>query len=106
MTAAPQVETVRITANAIADLAKTDVLISTTPKLQVHTIRMATAFRAVDQDADLEALWRNLEATTGIEPVMAVLQTAALATWLRRLDGAGDGIRTRDIQLGKLTLYH
>ena len=46
-----------------------------------------------------------LEATTGVEPVMAVLQTAALTTWLRR-PGAGDGIRTRDIQLGKLTLYH
>ena len=42
----------------------------------------------------------------GIGPMIAVLQTAALATWLRRLDGAGDEIRTRDIQLGKLTLYH
>ena len=49
---------------------------------------------------------KKLEATIGIEPMIAVLQTAALATWLRRLDGAGDGIRTRDIQLGKLTLYH
>ena len=47
-----------------------------------------------------------MEATTRIELVMAILQTAALATWLRRPDGAGDGIRTRDIQLGKLTLYH
>ena len=61
-----------------------------------------------------------LEATTRIELVIAILQTAALATWLRRLgdyrfrnpasdllySGAGDGIRTRDIQLGKLTLYH
>jgi len=48
-----------------------------------------------------------MEATTRIELVIAVLQTAALTTWLRRRDdGAGDGIRTRDIQLGKLTLYH
>jgi hypothetical protein len=48
-----------------------------------------------------------LEATTRIELVIAVLQTAALTTWLRRPEsGAGDGIRTRDIQLGKLTLYH
>ena len=48
----------------------------------------------------------KMEATTRIELVIAILQTAALATWLRRLIGAGDGIRTRDIQLGKLTLYH
>ena len=47
-----------------------------------------------------------LEATMRIELMIAILQTAALATWLRRLIGAGDGIRTRDIQLGKLTLYH
>jgi hypothetical protein len=48
-----------------------------------------------------------MEATTRIELVIAILQTAALTTWLRRRDlGAGDGIRTRDIQLGKLTLYH
>ena len=48
-----------------------------------------------------------MEATTGVEPVIAILQTAALTTWLRRPEnGAGDGIRTRDIQLGKLTLYH
>ena len=52
-------------------------------------------------------LVQEVEATTRIELVIAILQTAALATWLRRLgNGAGDGIRTRDIQLGKLTLYH
>jgi hypothetical protein len=33
-----------------------------------------------------EYMRQKMEATTGIEPVMAVLQTAALATWLRRLN--------------------
>ena len=28
------------------------------------------------------------------------------SNWVQRHAGAGDGIRTRDIQLGKLTLYH
>ena len=58
-----------------------------------------------------------MEEPTGIEPVIAVLQTAPLATWVR-LPGcredkdrrnfreAGDETRTRDIQLGKLTFYH
>ena len=70
----------------------------------------------------------KLEATTGIEPVMEVLQTSALplgymAPRLRgplrprcgwepgRLDGGGkdgaeDEIRTRDPLLGKEVLYH
>lgn len=30
-----------------------------------------------------------MEATTGVEPVIAVLQTAALTTWLRRLIWSG-----------------
>ena len=39
-----------------------------------------------------------------------VLQTSALATWLRRQlrgeVGAGHGIRTRDFDIGKVALYH
>ena len=65
------------------------------------------------------------KAAIGIEPMMEVLQTSALATWLRRLalcpkktrsaagqaalpfrNGAGDEIRTRDFLLGKQMLYH
>ena len=44
------------------------------------------------------------KATTGVEPVIKVLQTSALTTWPRR-HKAGNGIRTRDPQLGKLMLY-
>jgi hypothetical protein len=47
----------------------------------------------------------DLEATTGFEPVIRVLQTLALTTWPRRRIGAGDGIRTRDLLLGKEMLY-
>ena len=45
-----------------------------------------------------------VKATTGVEPVIRVLQTPALTTWLRRRK-AGNGVRTRDPQLGKLMLY-
>ena len=60
-------------------------------------------------------LYKKLEATTGVEPVdtgFADPRLNHLATSPRLegsatgLFGAGDGIRTRDIQLGKLTLYH
>jgi hypothetical protein len=49
-----------------------------------------------------------LEASTGFEPVMRVLQTLALplghdADIKTR---AGDGIRTHDLLLGKETFYH
>ncbi len=48
-----------------------------------------------------------MEATTGIEPVIGVLQTPALTTWpRRRKNGAEDEIRTRDPLLGKEMLYH
>ncbi len=38
---------------------------------------------------------------------IAILQTAALTTWLRRLrnSGAEEGIRTLDLLLGKQMLY-
>jgi hypothetical protein len=50
-----------------------------------------------------------MEATTGIEPVIEVLQTPALplgyvATGI--LGGAEDEIRTRDLLLGKEAFYH
>ena len=45
-----------------------------------------------------------LEATTGFEPVVRVLQTLALPLG-DVADGAGDGIRTRDLLLGKEMLY-
>ncbi len=52
--------------------------------------------------------WRRRRADSNRR--IEVLQTSALATWLRRPDlpitGAGHGIRTRDFNLGKVALYH
>ena len=50
------------------------------------------------------------EATSGFEPLVQLLQSRALplgdvALYWRKM-GAGDGIRTRDIFLGKEALYH
>ena len=52
----------------------------------------------------------KLEAPPGFEPGVEVLQTSALplgdgARWGRK-NGAGNGIRTRDFDLGKVALYH
>ena len=55
-----------------------------------------------------QAKWRRRRADSNRR--IEVLQTSALATWLRRLDprtaGAVHGIRTRDFNLGKVALYH
>jgi hypothetical protein len=48
-----------------------------------------------------------LEAATGIEPVVKVLQTSALPLgYAANVFGAKDGIRTRDPNLGKVVFYH
>ena len=62
-----------------------------------------------------------MEAPPGFEPGMEVLQTSALPLGYgaavcssrgdggrrsRGEDGAGNGIRTRDFDLGKVALYH
>ena len=56
-----------------------------------------------------------MEAAIGIEPMIKVLQTSALplgyAAAVARFGlsgegGAGNGIRTRDFNLGKVALYH
>ena len=62
-----------------------------------------------------------MEAPPGFEPGMEVLQTSALplgygaavgmlaaleGAALEGDDGAGNGIRTRDFDLGKVALYH
>ena len=57
-----------------------------------------------------------MEAPPGFEPGMEVLQTSALplgdgAVWRKSWprignNGAGNGIRTRDFDLGKVALYH
>ncbi len=63
------------------------------------------------------AIARVLEAPPRLELGVRVLQTRALplgygavflpgAALCGRLSGAGDGIRTRDFHLGKVTLYH
>lgn len=56
-----------------------------------------------DTEEENEPKWA-WEATGGFEPPIGVLQTPALASWPRRR-GAEDGIRTRDLRLGKATLY-
>ena len=48
-----------------------------------------------------------MEAATGFEPVVKVLQTSALPLGYAALYfGAEDGIRTRDPHLGKVVFYH
>jgi hypothetical protein len=48
-----------------------------------------------------------MEAPTGFEPVIKVLQTSALPLgYGALLNGAEDGIRTRDPHLGKVVFYH
>ena len=57
-----------------------------------------------------------MEAPPGFEPGMEVLQTSALPlgdgavgrsiSTREKEDGAGNGIRTRDFDLGKVALYH
>ncbi len=56
-------------------------------------------------------IWLKREAATGFEPMNSDFADHCLTTWLRRqfseeVDGAGNGIRTRDINLGKVALYH
>ena len=57
----------------------------------------------------------EVEAAIGIEPMMKVLQTSALPLgyaaadtrpFCQKVGGAGNGIRTRDFDLGKVALYH
>jgi hypothetical protein len=51
----------------------------------------------------------SLEATPGFEPGMKVLQTSTLPLGyiaIKMKYGAGNEIRTRDVHLGKVTLYH
>ena len=48
-----------------------------------------------------------MEAATGFEPVVKVLQTSALPLgYAAEYYGAEDGIRTRDPHLGKVMFYH
>ena len=47
-----------------------------------------------------------MEAPPGFEPGMKVLQTFALPLGYSAENGAEDEIRTRDVHLGKVTLYH
>ena len=55
---------------------------------------------------DLEPV--ELEATAGFEPANEGFADPCLTTWPRRRarNGAGNGIRTRDPNLGKVVLYH
>ena len=48
----------------------------------------------------------KLEAATGFEPVVEVLQTCALPLGYAAIFGAEDEVRTRDPHLGKVVFYH
>ena len=49
----------------------------------------------------------KMEAATGFEPVIKVLQTCALPLGYAALfNGAEDEVRTRDHHLGKVVFYH
>jgi hypothetical protein len=55
----------------------------------------------------LNNLFFKLEAATGFEPVIRVLQTRALPLGYAAVKTkAEDGIRTRDPHLGKVIFYH
>jgi hypothetical protein len=54
-----------------------------------------------------------MEAPGGFEPPVEILQTSALPlgygapqTSVNRKNGAGEGVRTLDFNLGKVALYH
>ena len=47
----------------------------------------------------------NMDARVGIEPTSKSFADFRLTTWLRR-QKAEDEIRTRDLHLGKVELYH
>ncbi len=48
-----------------------------------------------------------MEAATGFEPVIRVLQTRALPLgYAAVIHGAEDEVRTRDPHLGKVVFYH
>ncbi len=49
-----------------------------------------------------------MEAASGFEPENIGFAGRCLTTWLCRLkkNGAGNEIRTRDFNLGKVALYH
>ena len=54
---------------------------------------------------------RKMEAPGGLEPPIEILQTSALPLGDGALHsdekyGAGEGIRTLDLNLGKVALYH
>jgi hypothetical protein len=52
----------------------------------------------------------KMEAPGGLEPPIEILQTSALplgdGALLERKNGAGEGVRTLDFNLGKVALYH
>ena len=48
----------------------------------------------------------NMEAAPRIELGMKVLQTSALPLGYAAINGAENGARTRDPDLGKVVLYH
>ena len=51
-------------------------------------------------------LFKGLEARGRIELPHKGFADLSLTTWVPRLVGAGNGIRTRDFDLGKVALYH
>ena len=77
------------------------------PEAGVEPARLAALHFECSVSA-IPPLGQNLlEAATGIEPVIKVLQTSALPLgYAANIFGAKDGIRTRDPNLGKVVFYH
>ena len=81
-----------------------------------HNLKLLDFIQSETSASTSSDTWYLLvEAATGFEPVVKVLQTSALplgyaAIWkwsiLRSIFGADDEIRTRDPRLGKAMLYH
>ena len=86
---------------------------------------LVTAWIEADDDRIDQFAEQGVEAPPGFEPGVEVLQTSALPlgdgaplktnggscdpplpAWREENVGAGNGIRTRDFDLGKVALYH
>ena len=76
-----------------------------------HSLGIVASQTGTVSDSEHAKLLKELEAPPGFEPGMEVLQTSALplgdgADGNVEENGAGNGIRTRDFDLGKVALYH
>ena len=71
-----------------------------------HLLRAEDFKSSASANSATQARTRKMEATSGFGPLNGGFADPCLATWLRRLDGAEDEARTRDLLLGKEAFYH